>query len=494
MIKKYKSKVCYICGAEFSPTTGSSKLCSTECKDKNRRILERKKDFKKKWSKAVEVYCANCNAWFFTTDSRKKYCGIPSCEKERKASNSRKAEIKRRGNRSEYTREAYLKKKEKILRDKKDKYRESKNYPVREGSSTERLSLDSVRDVFNLEGYTLNSDVYVNNRSKVNVTCPENHNWDVSVHNFKDCNNRCYYCYLESPSSSAPEKSILELFRSRYPAWDIVHNDREVLCGKELDILFTEKKVAVEYCGLRWHGESFSGKERNYHRKKMEMCLSKGIRLITIFEDEFIERPGAVISRIESALGSFSKNIFARKCSLQEIDKSLANSFLSEYHLQGKSGFKKAWGLFFEGRLVQVMTAGSLSRSHADANKGLIELKRLASLPGMVVVGGASRLFKALTTWAKREGYLGIKSYCDMRWANPFRTVYDILGFEKVSETKYTPHYFKGQRRYRNQSLRKTPEERLTGKTEWELRQAQGYDRIWDCGHRTYVYKFSFTK
>jgi hypothetical protein len=25
--------------------------------------------------------------------------------------------------------------------------------------------------------------------------------------------------------------------------------------------------------------------------------------------------------------------------------------------------------------------------------------------------------------------------------------------------------------------------------TEWEIRQAQGYDRIWDTGHITYLYE-----
>ena len=75
-----------------------------------------------------------------------------------------------------------------------------------------------------------------------------------------------------------------------------------------------------------------------------------------------------------------------------------------------------------------------------------------------------------------------------MRYANIFKPVYEVLGFELTNFTKYTPHYFKQQKRYRNYSLRKTPEERLTGKTEWQLRKEQGYDRIWDCGHRTYEY------
>ena len=46
---------------------------------------------------------------------------------------------------------------------------------------------------------------------------------------------------------------------------------------------------------------------------------------------------------------------------------------------------------------------------------------------------------------ARNNGYTHIKSYCDMRRANPFKPVYEVLGFELVGETKYTPHYFRGQ-------------------------------------------------
>jgi hypothetical protein len=78
-----------------------------------------------------------------------------------------------------------------------------------------------------------------------------------------------------------------------------------------------------------------------------------------------------------------------------------------------------------------------------------------------------------------------------MRYANIFNPVYEVLGFELLTMTKYTPHYCINGDRYRNMSLRKTPEERLTGKTELELRLEQGYDRIWDCGHRTYVFNIN---
>jgi hypothetical protein len=57
-----------------------------------------------------------------------------------------------------------------------------------------------------------------------------------------------------------------------------------------------------------------------------------------------------------------------------------------------------------------------------------------------------------------------------------------------LNYTKYTPHYVKGGKRYRDFYLRKTPKEKLAGKTEVELSQEQGFFRIWDCGHKTYIY------
>jgi hypothetical protein len=145
------------------------------------------------------------------------------------------------------------------------------------------------------------------------------------------------------------------------------------------------------------------------------------------------------------------------------------------------------YGLFYQDELVCVGSLGEIGRKHTSTDTTL-ELKRFCTLPGVSVVGGVGKLFKRMTAYASIHGYTHIKSYCDMRYGNIFNPVYEVIGFTLDNFTKYTPHYFKSGKRYRNFSLRKTAEERLTGKTEWELRQAQGYDRIWDCGHRTYIY------
>ena len=58
--------------------------------------------------------------------------------------------------------------------------------------------------------------------------------------------------------------------------------------------------LAVEYCGLYWHSEVGGRKERDYHRKKYDLCTKAGIRLITVFEDEYINNKDKFFEIIDS--------------------------------------------------------------------------------------------------------------------------------------------------------------------------------------------------
>jgi hypothetical protein len=220
----------------------------------------------------------------------------------------------------------------------------------------------------------------------------------------------------------------------------------------------------------------------------MMKCFEKGIRLITVFEDEIRDKFDIVVSRILQAVGLIPNRMYARKCEVRDIDSKLANKFFSDNHIQGRTQPKKSWGLFYNNELVQVCSIGKFIRKHV-ANELSIELKRFCSKKGTTIVGGFSKLFKQVITYCTDNNYKFIRSYCDMRYGNIFSPVYELSNFELNGFTKYTPHYVKNGKRYRNFSLRKTEEERLTNKTEFQLRLEQGYDRIWDCGHRTYVYR-----
>lgn len=347
-----------------------------------------------------------------------------------------------------------------------------------------RTSIEEARENFLQVGYTPAFEQYQHQQVPLPFICDKGHKAEIRLHNLKR-GQRCSKCQHLGVSNA--EKEIRDHL-SGFPI-SFESNSKKVIPPYEIDIFWPQKEVAVEYCGLYWHSEVSGGKPRSYHYKKRQLCEEKGIRLITVFEDEYLSKPDVVLSRIKSALGIIENRVYARHCSVKCIDNKEARDFLNQYHLQGAGKFKVSFGIFYSGKLLGVMTGGSLSRHHVSS-KRVLEMKRLCFSPGYSVPGGSSKLFKRLRNYAIEHKFDAIRSYQDMRYGDPFRSVYECLGFELITQTKYTPHYVTDghKTRIRNQALRKTPEERLTGKTEWELRREQGYDRIWDCGHRTFEY------
>lgn len=82
---------------------------------------------------------------------------------------------------------------------------------------------------------------------------------------------------------SSYENEIIQ-FLEKYQI-NIIKNDRTTI-GLELDIYIPEKKLAIEFNGDYWHSVKF--KDKNYHLKKTEECEKLGIRLIHIWESEWL--------------------------------------------------------------------------------------------------------------------------------------------------------------------------------------------------------------
>lgn len=279
----------------------------------------------------------------------------------------------------------------------------------------------------------------------------------------------CGFC---NPSTSTAEEQIRRFIES----FDI--ETERLKEGLEIDIYIASKKLGIEHHGLYWHSELF--KNNKYHYNKYLWAKEKGINLIQIFEDEWANKNIQVTGYIQSKLGIGDK-IYARKCRLEKLSIHLAREFLNKYHIQGSVKAIAHFGLYFEQDLVAVM---SLSRHHRSSNKAI--LSRLCFKKGIQVIGGSFKLFKALIEEAENLGYRSLKTWSDNRYSNG--NIYKRLGFELDGELPPDYSYVKSGKRYSKQSLKKTPEERVTGKTERELRLEQGYHRIWDCGKKRWIY------
>ena len=298
---------------------------------------------------------------------------------------------------------------------------------------------------------------------------------------YHEC-NRCPKCYPKG--SSKEEKEIKDYIQSIYKG-KIFINTRDIINPYELDIYLPELHLAIEYNGLYWHSEKF-GREKNYHLKKLKMCLDKNIRLIQIFTDEWILNKKIVLTYLNKLIGLNRLNtLYARQCTVQFLDTSVKNEFLEKYHLQGSDKSKVNLGLIYKGQLVAVMTF-----SHGNIAKGshtikyIWELNRFCTKNDVYhIPGAASKLF---TFFKKNYEWSEIFSYADRRWFTG--SMYYKLGFKLEKETQPNYWYFKANscRRIHRFSLRKRPDE-PKDVPEWILRAQEGYFRVWDCGHLKFI-------
>ncbi len=288
--------------------------------------------------------------------------------------------------------------------------------------------------------------------------------------------------------SSKAEQEIInyiekELFISRD---DLRFNSKQIIPPYELDIYIPSKNIALEYNGLYWHREGNHNFNKNYHLNKTNLCKEKGIRLIHIFEDEWIFKRDIVKKIIKKILKiKETKLIHARQCEIKEINSKIKNEFLEKFHLQSYGMPSKInLGAFYNNKLISVMTfsSGNLIKGIKPTD-GVFELNRFSSDYNYHIPGIASKLlsyFKKNYTWEK------IYTYADKRWSEG--NLYFKLGFEYIGDTLPTESYIYGLKRVHKFSLRKLDQIKNLESTnpEWKIRLNQGYYRIWDCGHKKF--------
>ncbi len=290
----------------------------------------------------------------------------------------------------------------------------------------------------------------------------------------------CPTCFPRCMGFSKAENDIGEFLRSL--EMNIIQKCKTIIPPKEIDIYIPSKNIAIEFNGLYWHNEE-KGVNKNYHLNKTIECEEKGIRLIHIFEDEWIFKQNILKNRLKQILGiSDSERIHARQCEIKEIESSVKNKFLDKYHIQGCDNSTIKLGAFYKDELISVMTfsKGNISKG-SKSEVDIWELNRFCSNYNYHIPGIASKLleyFKRNYKWKK------IFSYADRRWSNG--NLYNKLGFNFESETPINYWYIKDGRRFHRFGLRKRHDE-PKDIPEWVLRQKEGYTRIWDCGNLKFV-------
>jgi len=268
-------------------------------------------------------------------------------------------------------------------------------------------------------------------------------------------------------------RNILNSYGFEFKTRRILKNNKEIDCYDE------NLKFGIEYNGLHWHSDKNERMYKNYHLEKLQECNENGIQLISIFEDEWLEKKEIVLSIIKSKLG-ISKKIFAKHCQTACITKPLTKKFLEENHLQGGkiSSIKFSYGIFYKNNLVGVLTFGNHHRG-----QNVLVLNRLCFKQNTIIVGGAEKLFK--TALGDIKGT--ILSWSDRRWSEG--KVYEKLGFKKKNTLPPDYSYCKGQKRYSKQSMKKSQVGCPKHIKEIQFNKERGFGVIWDCGKDVWLYE-----
>jgi hypothetical protein len=349
------------------------------------------------------------------------------------------------------------------------------------GESNRKYNIDLLKNkAINLGGKCL-SEHYKDVFSKYQWQCKKGHLWQTTW----DSINRGSWCPSCSTQHSKAELEVLEWVQSQgFEAF----STRQIIKPKEIDIYVPSLNLGIEYCGLYWHSEA-GGKGRNYHRDKMVSCEESGIRLITIFEDEWRDRNKQVKNFLKSVMGVHSRRVYARKCEVREVESGIAHRFLEDNHIQGKAPLKIAFGLFFENELLGVVTGNVHHRNFGEGDDFV--LNRLVFKDEVQVVGGASKLIVKLRGYAKEKGFGRLISWSDSRYSQG--NVYEKCGF--ILDSLVPPDYSYITPELERQSKQSNKKANLLKKgavgnmsmTETELALSLGLSRLWDCGKKKYV-------
>ena len=328
----------------------------------------------------------------------------------------------------------------------------------------------------NLNIVSIEDNVY-----KFKCDCGKDHEFEISAgllyHRLKYKTKLCTICNeINSYNNSGFQIELGELIEANcdYP---ILKNDRIAITPHELDFYIPELKLAFEFNGIYWHSEIY--KTPNYHFIKTEASEKQDIRLIHIYEDDWLFKKEIVKSKILNLLEK-SQNIHAQKCEIKEIENnSLVKSFLEKNHIQGFIDSKIKLGLFYNNNLISIMTFD-------DLENGIFEILRFCNELNINIIDGHSILLEYFILNYKPKQII---SYCDRGWSSeiPYEKMGFKLEFKSMPNYSYIFENIRIQRlMHKEKNIEKNEE-----KDEHQIMLSKNIFRIYDSGSLKYVWNYS---
>jgi len=216
---------------------------------------------------------------------------------------------------------------------------------------------------------------YRNSKEKVSIICPQHGLFHQQVNSHLQ-GEGCPKCGNTFSNGEEEIRRYIESFG---------FNTTKYKDSKyEIDIFIPELNIGFEFNGIRWHSDQF--KHPKYHQEKSLYFAEKGIKLVHIWEDWWLNKRDLVFAFIRNQLGKSKYRVYARKCEIRQLKYKDVKDFLDRNHFQGTKSSNLYYGLFYQDKLIQVLTF--------IKKKDYWEIDRFATERNYSVVGGFSKLFK----------------------------------------------------------------------------------------------------
>jgi hypothetical protein len=256
----------------------------------------------------------------------------------------------------------------------------------------------------------------------------------------------------------------------------------------EIDVYLPDLNFGIEFHGLVWHHDG--EKSKDYHQQKYIYFKNKNIKLIQIFQNEWINKSDIVKSIIKLKLNILKNKIYGRKCILKELNNREYEIFLEENHLQGYVPSKIKVGLYYKDELIYVMGLGK-SRFNKKYDW---EIVRLCSKLDYIVIGGFPKLLKYIV---KKYDIKKIISYSDLRYFEGASYLNNGFTYNKITSPNY--FYFKNKTmelynrmKFQKHKLKKILPKFDPNKSEYENMINNDYLRIFDAGNNVFIKEYNF--
>jgi len=286
---------------------------------------------------------------------------------------------------------------------------------------------------------------------------------------------------VTDPFRSSAEKGLHNFIRTFYDG-EILINKRNIIKNREIDIFLPEFNFGIEFNGNYWHSSNFY----QSHKEKFHLCLEKDIYLLQIFEYQWNNPTQREIfkSKIKLKMGFHDLKIFARNCEVKKVSPKETREFLNENHIEGSTNSSIKLGLYFNEKIVSLMTFGK-----SRFKKGDYELLRFVNAKGVIVVGGASKLFAYFKKMGISEHIISFSDnlYSDGNLYKQlgFKFLYETQGFfyvEPKTQKKINRLFFQ---KHKLKNIFDNFDESMTGK---ENVLNNGYFLIYDACQRKWEY------